>query len=148
MDTLQEDVGVNPVAVQAVDLAGAADTSRFEITVVEVDDPPVISGTPETTALEDSLYRYELLAVDEEGEKLSYEVATGLEQMSISPTGLVEWTPAATDTGEVPITLNASDPAGQTAMQSFTLDVEAVNDAPAIVRIPADSTVSSSRKPK
>ena len=138
---LQEDVGINPVAVQVVDLAGAADTSRFEITVVEVDDPPVISGTPETTALEDSLYRYELLAVDEEGEKLSYEVATGPEQMSISPTGLVEWTPAAADTGEVPITLNASDPAGQTAMQSFTLDVEAVNDAPAIVRIPADSTV-------
>ena len=58
---MQEDVGVNPVAVQVMDLAGAADTSRFEVTVVEVDDPPVISGVPETTASEDSLYRYELL---------------------------------------------------------------------------------------
>ena len=57
--------------------------------------------------------------------------------MSISAAGLVEWTPAAADTGEVEVTLSASDPAGQAATQSFTLDVNAVNDAPAIVRIPA-----------
>ena len=138
---LQEDVGVNPVMVQVTDLAGEADSSRFEITVVEVDDPPVISGTPETVAFEDSLYSYSLKAVDEEGAGLTYEVATGPGEMSISAAGLVEWTPAAADTGEVEITLSASDPAGQTATQSFTLDVNAVNDAPAIVRIPADSNL-------
>ena len=138
---LQEDVGVNPVTVHVMDPAGAADSSRFEITVIEVDDPPVISGTPETTAFEDSLYSYDLQAVDEEGARLTYEVAAGPEEMSISATGLLEWTPAAADTGEVEVTLNASDPAGQTATQSFTLDVDAVNDAPAIVRIPAASNV-------
>ena len=138
---LQEDVGVNPVMVKVTDLAGEADSSRFEITVVEVDDPPMISGTPETVAFEDSLYSYSLKAVDEEGAGLTYEVATGPGEMSISAAGLVEWTPAAADTGEVEITLNASDPAGQTATQSFTLDVIAVNDAPAIVRIPADSNL-------
>ena len=138
---LQEDVGVNPVTVQVVDLAGAADSTRFEITVVEVDDPPVISGTPEKSAFEDSLYSYNLQAVDEEGARLAYEVTTGPEEMSISATGLVEWTPTAADTGEVAVTLNASDPAGQTATQSFTLDVKAVNDAPAVARIPADSNV-------
>ena len=138
---LQEDVGVNPVMVQVQDPAGAADSSRFEITVVEIDDPPLISGTPETAAFEDSLYSYNLQAVDEEGGRLTYEVATGPEEMSISAAGLVEWTPAAADTGEVEITLNASDPADQTATQSFTIDVNAVNDAPAIVRIPAASNV-------
>lgn len=140
---LQEDVGVNPVMVHVMDPAGAADSSRFEITVVEVDEPPVISGTPETTAFEDSLYSYNLQAVDEEGARLAYEVATGPEEMSVSAAGLVEWTPVAADTGEVEVTLNASDPAGQTATQSFTLEVNAVNDAPAIVRIPADSNLSS-----
>ena len=137
----QEDVGVNPVMVQVMDPAGAADSSRFDITVVEVDDPPQISGTPETAAFEDSLYSYNLQAVDEEGGRLTYEVATGPEEMSISAAGVVEWTPAAADTGEVEITLNASDPAGQTATQSFTLEVNAVNDAPAIVRIPAESNL-------
>ena len=138
---LQEDVGVNPVMVHVMDPEGAADSSRFEITVVEVDDPPTISGTPETTAFEDSLFSYNLQAVDEEGARLTYEVATGPEEMSISAVGLVEWTPTAADTGEVEITLNATDPGGQTATQSFTLDVNAVNDAPAIVRIPPEATL-------
>ncbi len=58
--------------------------------------------------------------------------------MTIDPdSGLVQWTPTAGQLGSHTVTVSATDPAGQTARQSFTLTVRAANRAPTITSTPA-----------
>ena len=136
---MQSDVGIHSMTVQVRDLAGAEDTSHFALTVVEIDDPPVISSTPDTIAFEDALFNYKFTSVDEEGAQLTYTVESGPAAMTIDSTGTVSWTPTAADTGKFSVSLQAADPAGQAVTQSFVLNVHEVNDAPVLVRTPSDS---------
>lgn len=135
----QADVGINIVSVQVADPQGGTDSTSFRITVAQVDDPPIITSTPDTTAPEDALYEYTLLATDEEGEQVNFALSTGPTQMSIDSTGTIRWTPTQADTGRHDVVIQASD-SSSSVSQSFSLRVDAVNDAPVLVsRAPADS---------
>ena len=136
---VQTDVGVNLVTLQVSDIAGATDTTQLAVTVLEIDDTPVINSTPDTSAFEDSLFSYAVAAVDEEGATLGYAIAAGPEAMSVDTTGTIRWTPAAGDTGDVSVSVLVSDPAGNSVTQAFVLAVAAVNDAPIVNRAPSDS---------
>ena len=136
---LQADVGTQTFTVRVADQVGGAVTQTFTVAVAEVDDPPVISSTPDTVASEDLLYTYALSALDEEGGQLTFEL-TGPAGMSIDTTGTVEWTPASGDVGNQTIEIRIRDPGGLQSTQTFQLQVLAVNDPPVIdQRSPADS---------
>ena len=138
----QADVGTNRLTVRVTDAGGAVDSTSFTLTVIEVDDPPTIAGTPDTTALEDAVYEYDVDAIDEEGGALSYSLTTAPTGMTIDTTGVISWTPALADTGSHAVALLVADPAGQTATQSYRLRVLEVNDPPVILsRTPADTLV-------
>ena len=135
----QTDVGTQQFTVRVADQSGGAVTQSFSVAVAEVDDPPVISSTPDTVASEDLLYTYALSALDEEGGQLTFEL-TGPAGMSIDTTGTVEWTPAAGDIGNQTVEIRIRDPGGLQSTQTFQLQVLAVNDPPVIdQRSPADS---------
>ncbi|MDA0336305.1 MAG: putative Ig domain-containing protein, partial [bacterium] len=138
----QSAVGSHVVTVRATDAAGGNDSTGFTITVVEVDDPPTISSTPDTAANEDAVYKYAVVATDEEGGTVSYTLTTAPAGMAIDSTGVISWTPALADTGGHTVALRVADPAGQTATQSYQLHVLEVNDPPVIVsRTPVDTLV-------
>jgi len=140
----QSDVGAQQITLQVQDQSGGAADQNFTLTVVQVDDTPRIASQPDTVAFEDSLYRYVVLAADEEDSVLTYSLETGPEGMQIDTTGVLEWTPAAADTGLQAVAVQVADLAGQIAAQGFDLRVLAVNDPPQITaRSPADALVQT-----
>ena len=133
-----EQVGDNDVVVQVTDLAGATDTQSFTITVANVNDPPVITSSPVTTATEDTLYSYDVDATDPDvGDVLAYSLTTSPAGMTIdSGTGLIQWTPTNEQVGNNDVVAQVTDLAGATDTQSFTITVANVNDPPSITSTP------------
>ena len=73
-----------------------------------------------------------MLFRSEEGGPLTYALVQGPTGMTIDSTGVLTWTPVAADIGSHPVEATATDPSGQAARLSFSVEVLAVNDAPKI----------------
>jgi len=113
---------------------GKADSEQamMSITVLAVNDAPVITSAPVTTATAGALYTYNVDATDPDaGDTLTYSLTTKPADMTIhSATGLIQWKPtnAQIGTNEVAVVKvvdSNSIPALDT--QSFTITV---NPAP------------------
>ena len=104
--------------------------------------PPNIISEPMTTAIEDQLYTYDVEAFDEnEEDVLDYTLIEAPTGMAINQSsGLVKWTPLQMHVGSNYIIAQVTD--GLFLVnQSFTINVENVNDKPEIISIPiADAT--------
>lgn len=138
----QTQVGSQQIAVKISDRNGGTVTQSFAVQVVAVNDAPIIAATPDTAAVEDSIYTLNLQASDEEGGILSYAVSQGPSGMAIDSTGVLKWTPANTDVGAHPIVITVTDPGGKTASLSFSLVVTSVNDPPQITaQVPSATLV-------
>ena len=139
---LQANVGTNAVELQIADVDGLTATQSFAIDVAEVDDPPTISSQPIVIANEDDEYLYSLLAVDEEGGGVSFSLTQSPPGLTIDSEGTLTWTPVEADVGLHTIEVSVSDSSDLESIQSFELEVIAVNDAPTIDgRIPADALI-------
>ncbi len=110
---------------------GGTDTATVELTVMAVNDSPVITSKPvKTTRVWDS-YRYDVEAKDPDaGDTLMYSLADKPDGMIIDPkTGLIEWRPDNTKVGDHDIVVKVVDanqvPASTT--QSFTITVASLS---------------------
>ncbi|WP_344798972.1 putative Ig domain-containing protein, partial [Litoribacillus peritrichatus] len=115
------------------------DTENFTVTVTSVNDSPVISSSASTSAIEDSLYSYQLVVTDPDdsnnGTDLTFALSNEPTGMTISTTGLVQWTPAngVLTSGEVTVTVtDGGENSSVAATQSWTITVDDVNDPPVI----------------
>lgn len=111
---------------------GTTDTNQsFTIAVTPVNDAPVITSSPVTTATEGQAYSYLVTADDMDSEVLTFSLTSAPEGMSIDDeTGAISWTPA-NGVESASVTVEVSD--GELSdSQTFTVSVSAVNDAPAI----------------
>lgn len=87
----------------------------------EVNNAPVITSTPVTSATKNQAYTYDVNATDSDGDTLVYSLTTTLSGMSInSSTGLITWTPTAA--GAYNVTVMVSDGA-LFDTQSYTITV-------------------------
>ena len=68
-------------------------TSSATVTITAPNRPPVITSSAPTQATEGSLYAYQLIATDPDGDSLTFRLATAPAGMTISATGSVNWTP-------------------------------------------------------
>ncbi len=85
------------------------------------DSAPSITSTPLTSGRTGVTYSYQVLSTA--NPQATYALTTAPTGMSIDPnTGLIQWTPTGTQTGNSAVTVVASNYAGQTS-QSFTIDV-------------------------
>lgn len=117
-----------------------AATQSFSIEVGEFNTPPQISSQAITNATEDVLYSYQVTVDDiddsNNGLDLSFALLSAPQGMSISSTGLVEWTPAngVLVSGTVIVEVrDGGEDAAQPDTQTYNIIVDAVNDAPQIV---------------
>ena len=90
------------------------------LTITDVNDAPIITSQPITTAFIDEPYTYQV-TVSDDGESISYLLQEAPEGMSLSSTGLINWTPRRT--GTYPVVILVRDDAGLTAEQHFTIIV-------------------------
>ena len=122
---LQVDVGENSWTVQVSDGEGGTDTATLNITVINVNDAPEFTSDPITKAdaNEDDAYTGQTLAgsaTDEDGDTLTYSKVSGPAWLSISGSGALSGTPAASDVGSNSWSIQVSD--GQ-AVDTATLNI-------------------------
>jgi len=128
---------------------GANSVSQtFALNISVTNDAPVITSTPESDATEDELYSYQVIVSDpddiNDGVALTFSLAGEPEGLTISATGLIEWTPEEGQVGEFNISVTVSDGEEdnvESDTQSFVITVTGENDAPEITSNPATSAV-------
>jgi uncharacterized delta-60 repeat protein len=116
----QADTGNHQVSVLVSD--GSLTAAQEFTIVVAANHTPIILSTPPTTASEGTVYSYSVAANNPVvGDTLSYALQTAPTGMTISPAGVINWTPASGQGGTaVPVTV-AVQAGGATATQSFTI---------------------------
>ena len=138
----QSRVGVYIVDYTVTDTSGLTAAIRVRWTVVDINDPPVIStDVPGVVdAVEDETFTLLLSAMDLDGDALAWEDDTSL--FAVEPsTGFIAFTPRQKDVGTHHVTITVSDGNGGAASRSFDLVVANVNDAPVVRSVaPANGT--------
>lgn len=122
----KDHVGTHAVVLSASDGKGGTVTQGFSITVAFVNDAPVITSVPSTAVNEDTAYSYRPVATDEEGQAVTFDAVT-LPPWLTFRGGVLSGTPGTADVGTHTVVLRATDAAGATVAQSFTVTV---NGAP------------------
>ena len=139
------DVGVfNDIQIGVMDDRTTVSLPAFSITVNDLPDPPIISGTPATRIDQDQLYSFTPTAVDADGDTLTFSIANQPSWATFdTATGTLSGTPGNADVGFHPsapdeIIISVTDAPGATvALAGFRIEVVNVNDAPTITGTPA-----------
>ena len=139
------DVGVSTIKVKAEDSSGAFTTDTFNLTVVDVNQAPVLnSALLNQTILEAKTLAYQIpedTFVDPDGDALTYtaDLSSGdplPAWLSFDAnTRTFSGTPAASDAGIYTIRVIATDAIGAATPTSFTLEVQEDVDAPAALNV-------------
>lgn len=129
--------GNQSVQLRVSDPQGLSATQNFVIQVAAANQPPMITSAPVTTAKENTLYQYQVVAQDPEKSPLSYQLLSAPSGMAIGQsTGLIQWTPVKVQVGTQSVQLKVTDPQNASATQSFTIQVAAANLGPVISSVP------------
>jgi len=139
---LNADVGFNDVALRVQDNNGNSTTQSFSITVLNTNDPPMITSTGPTVASEGLAYQYQIQVSDpDQGDAVTYQLVTSPTGMTVSTGGLISWTPTSAQIGNNDVQIAIEDASGTADSQSFQIDVANVNNAPTFTTIALDSGV-------
>lgn len=114
--------GTGNVVFTAInDTGNRTDSNTVLLTVISVNDAPVITSTAGTTATENVQYTYNMAATDVEGDALTFSLTTPPAGMIIDPSsGLITWLPK--NNGTFPVTASVFDGA-DTDTESWNLTV-------------------------
>lgn len=114
--------GRSLVTVAAVDRLGAASRQTFSIDVTSLNRPPqIISDHPGEITIVGLPYRYDVQAVDPDGDPLTYRLVTSPPGMIIDSLGRVSWTSTPADVGTNVVELQVVDTHGAAQNQNFPL---------------------------
>jgi uncharacterized GH25 family protein len=139
------DVGLTTGIVITVkdSLGASASLPAFDLLVKNVNDPPIISGTPATSVDEDIPYLFTPTASDPDaGDVLTFSIVNKPAWLSFNPaTGSLSGTPTNADVGTTHgIIISVAEASGVTAaLAPFDLTVVNVNDPPMISGTPSSS---------
>ena len=109
---------------------------EFEILVTPVNDPPMIVSNPNTNAIEDEEYTYQVQIEDIDSNDFIFNLENAPDGMEIDSNGLITWTPTEGILSSNYMTVHANDDEGDDSLydsQSFVIIVTPVNDGPQIV---------------
>ena len=115
---------------QALFGGGVTDTFVAKIDF-QLNQDPIITSTPITTATVGVLYTYDVEADDADQDTLTFALTTFPTGMTIdSASGLIQWTPAVA--GNEDVVVEVTDGNGGSDTQSFTINVPVPNQNPTI----------------
>ncbi|WP_252973552.1 Ig-like domain-containing protein [Vibrio navarrensis] len=134
------DVGTHAgIVISVSDGSVSASLPAFAITVNNVNDAPVISGSPATQVNEDSAYLFTPQVSDVDSQAFSFSITNKPAWASFdAATGTLSGTPSNDDVGTYAgIVITVSDGSATATLNTFSIVVNNVNDAPAISGTPA-----------
>lgn len=119
-------------AVTATQTINGVESQPSSILSILVDaSVPTFSSTPITTASVGDAYSYDAQSSEEGTPGRTYLLANPPAGMTIhQDTGVISWTPSVAQIGNVNVTVQAVDAAGNTGTQAFTVAVTTSNDPP------------------
>lgn len=104
----------------------SADIGADEAVSATANQPPVITSQPILAATALQPYAYQVLASDPNaGDLLSYSLTNPPAGMTISATGLMQWTPTEAQVGTQAVAVQVQDQGGLIATQSYSVTVAA-----------------------
>jgi len=138
----QEDVGISTVSIHISD--GTAEIVQdFQLTVIDVNDPPEILSSPVLTVYEDSVYSYSFLAQDVDGDELTFTAVVLPDWLTFDVTlRNLTGTPTNEHVGIHDVKIRVSDGKGHVD-HSFQITVLNVNDPPVLTSVPNDTIIFS-----
>ncbi|MFT3883602.1 MAG: putative Ig domain-containing protein [Gemmatales bacterium] len=134
--------GTQTVVVRVRDGHNRVALQSFTINVGQGNSAPVFTSEPTLQAVIGRPWQYRATGSDAENSALVFSLNQGPTGLSISPEGVVNWTPTAGQLGNHSVQLRVSDGQGGEAIQLFTLNVvaSAPNTDPVITGSPRTST--------
>jgi RHS repeat-associated protein len=151
------DTGIHDVQVQATDGRGGRAVQQWQLGVSEPIPLPNLApwfrSEPIAVGTVSEPYSYIPTAIDPEGLNVTWELVSGPAGLALSNIGTtalgtpllaLQWIPDAEDLGSHPIQLRATDPSGQAAYQSWTLQIKGPNIAPEITTTPLINVTAGS----
>ena len=102
------------------------DRFDFQVSVFALGNTsPKFSSVPQNSAQPSTAYQYSSMATDAEHDRLTYGLSLAPDGMSLDPnSGVVNWTPSASQLGMHMVVLIAQDGYGGKATQTFNVNVE------------------------
>ena len=136
VESIQDVNGAATLAISATD-GEATIQDSFEMTVMPVNDPPVLSSPFNDITRDEDFATFMIDPsgnfTDVDGDELTYDATSVGDAATVSiVNNMLEITAASMEFGSATITVTASDPDGETASDEFILTVESVNDAPVL----------------
>nr|WP_228057013.1 putative Ig domain-containing protein [Tychonema sp. LEGE 07203] len=119
--------GLYPVKLEASDGQGGKDLQEYSIRVwpdPTNSNPVIVSDPVVRFGLDDKIYRYQLAAVDPDGDRLKYRLVDGpLGALINGDSGELLWFPENIAAGsKADFTVEVADPRGGKGLQKFTVD--------------------------
>ncbi|MGF1736908.1 Ig-like domain-containing protein [Photobacterium satsumensis] len=136
------DVGTSSgIVISVSDGIETASLPAFNLEVVNVNDAPVISGSPATSVNQDAVYSFSPSYSDADSDDLTFSIENQPSWTSFNPaTGVLSGLPTNGDVGtSLNIVISVSDGVETASLAAFNLEVVNVNDAPVISGSPATS---------
>ena len=128
------------IVISVSDGSATASLPAFSITVTAptTNRPPVISGTPSTTATQGTAYSFQPTASDPDSDPLTFSIANRPTWATFSvSTGLLQGTPGASNVGTFSnIVISVSDGKASTPLPAFSITVASSNTPPVILGTP------------
>ncbi len=125
--------GSDSFSVRVADLSGAFVTQTVTVGVAAVNDAPAAVASVALATQEDTAISGQVVASDIEGDVLSFALDQGPANGTLTldaATGAYTYTPAVNFNGTDSFGVRVADPSGSFVMQTVTVGVAAVNDAP------------------
>lgn len=134
-------VGIHIFDVTALDTNGASSNQRFAVDVLDPyanNRPPQITSEPSGAVVAGKVFDYQLIAVDPDGDALTYDLVGASGDMKVDGRGRFTWLPNMESVGQVfTVDIRVADPYGAYAVQSLSLPVnEPANLPPKITSAP------------
>ena len=121
------------VTLRATDPAGGVAEQQFTIRLRESNVVPVITTTPDTSALVGEFYSVRMLADDADGDALTWRLLQGPEGMTLhSGLGWLHWTTTGVAPNSYAVTVEVSDDWGGRDELDYTVDLTADDQPPEV----------------
>ena len=133
--------------ISVSDIYDLEDSGSITVNVLPVNDTPAFSSTPNTIAVEDEEYLYQLEVSDPDSDEFYFYLLMYPEGMTLSEDGLISWTPleGVLNSGFVSAVVWDTDSPQSgidyPGIQEFQIIVSPVNDAPKIVSDPISNAI-------
>ncbi|MBH50327.1 MAG: hypothetical protein CMG69_06235, partial [Candidatus Marinimicrobia bacterium] len=125
--------GSGIINVTANDGTVSSNTVTFTITVISINDAPVLASIPDQTIAEDQSVSVSLSATDEDADNITYTAQSDTEFVTVFVIGsLLNIIPNENFNGTATISVTAYDGTDDSGVETFVLTITPVNDAPVL----------------